>query len=140
MKAHNLNVKAKEVMNTRVMAVGRKAIGRHMALYLLTSGASGLPVIERNRALVGVVTEFDLLKAVQDGQDLDSVVAEAIMSKPPATVDEETPVKDVIRRMIKGNYLRVPVVRDGKLVGVISRSDLLSHVTGSKVICAYGGF
>jgi CBS domain-containing protein len=140
MKAHNLNVKAKEVMNTRVMAVGRKAIGRHMALYLLTGGSSGLPVVERSRALVGVVTEFDLLKAVQDGKDLDSVVAEEIMSKPPITVQEETSVKDVIRRMIKGNIQRVPVVREDKLVGVISRSDLLSHVTGAKVICAYGGF
>ncbi len=140
MKAPNLKVTAKEVMSTRVMAVGRKAIGQHMALYLLTSGASGLPVIERNRTLLGIVTEFDLLKAVEAGNDLDSVLAEAIMSKPPITVDEETPIKDVIRRMIKGNIQRVPVVREERLVGVISRSDLLSHVTGAKVICAYGGF
>ncbi|MEW6544647.1 MAG: CBS domain-containing protein [Nitrospirota bacterium] len=138
MKHASLQAPAKDVMNTRVMAVGPHALARDVALHLLSGVFSGLPVIARDRALLGVVTEFDLLKALEEGRDLDAVEAEAIMSKPPITVEEDTPIKAVIKRMTEANVLRVPVVREGKLVGVISRSDLLDHLIAKRLIVAYG--
>jgi CBS domain-containing protein len=139
MKAPNLDLKAREVMNTRLMAVNRRAIGRDMAVHLLAGGYSGLPVLEREGELIGLVTEFDLLKAVLDGKDLHRVTAEEIMSVVPVTVDEDTPAKEVMHHMMKWNILRVPVVRHGKLVGMISRPDLLQKMVESHLICVLGG-
>ncbi len=138
MKVPSLDAKAKDVMQSRVMTATRQAKGRDMAVHFLSGMFSGLPVIEAsNRELVGVVSEFDLLKAVQEGKDLDTVKADDIMTKPPITVEEETAVKHVLEQMIKWNILRVPVVREKKLVGVISRTDLLNYIIPSHVICAY---
>ncbi len=131
---------ARDVMNTRVMAAGRGATGRDLALHLLAGVFSGLPIIDRDRTLLGVVTEFDLLKAVQEGRELETVKADEIMSRPPVTVEEDTPLKDVVKKMIKTNILRVPVVKNQKLLGVISRSDILDHVVAKRMIVAYGAF
>ncbi|MGH7166844.1 MAG: CBS domain-containing protein [Nitrospiraceae bacterium] len=138
MKVPNLTMKAREVMNTRVMAVTRRAIGRDMAVQFLTGVYSGLPVVERDGELIGIVTEFDLLKAVQDGKDLHTVTAQDLMSVVPVTVEEDTAIGDVMKQMIKENVLRVPVVRNRKLVGVISRSDLLHHLIEPHLLCVYG--
>ena len=130
---------ARDVMNTRIMAVNRRAIGRDMAVHLLTGGYSGLPVLEREGELIGLVTEYDLLKAVAEGQDLHKVTAEQIMSVIPVTVTEDTPIKDIIGHMAQWNILRVPVVRDGKLIGMISRPDILHRLVEPNLICVFGG-
>jgi CBS domain-containing protein len=140
-KGPTLTVKTREVMNTMVLAVSRGALGRDIAAQFLASGKSGFPVIEYTRELIGIVTELDLLKAMESGKDLASVTAGDIMSKPPIVVEEETPLKAVVQMMQKKNILRVPVVRNGKLVGLVSRSDILRHmITPKKMICAYGPF
>jgi len=138
MKGPNLSLKAREVMNTRVMAVTRRAIGRDMAVQFLTGVYSGLPVVERDGELIGIVTEFDLLKAVQDGRDLHTVTAQDLMSVVPVTVEEDTAIGEVIKQMIKENILRLPVVRNRKLVGIISRSDLLHHLIDPHLLSVSG--
>jgi CBS domain-containing protein len=128
MKLAQLKLKARDVMNTRVMAATRRAVGRDLALQLMGGMYSGLPVVdERDGQIIGVVTEFDLLKAVQDGRDLQSVKAQDIMNLIPITVDEEATVEEVIEKMIDCQVIRIPVVKKGKLVGIIARADLLYH-------------
>src|SRR5512132_3465089 len=90
---------------------------------------SGLPVVdERDNQVIGVVTEFDLLKAVRDGRDLQSVKAQDIMNLIPITVDEDATVEEVIEKMIDCQVIRIPVVKKGKLVGIIARADILCHL------------
>jgi CBS domain-containing protein len=126
MKLPQLKMKARDVMNTRVMAATRRAVGRDLALQLIGGMYSGLPVVdERDGQIIGVVTEFDLLKAVQDGKDLQSVKAQDIMNLIPITVDEDATVEEVIEKMIDCQVIRIPVVKKGKLVGIIARADLL---------------
>lgn len=134
------NLKAKDVMKSRVMVASRRASARDLAVHFITGVFSGLPVVERDLKLLGVVSEFDLLKAIEQDKDLTALTAEDIMSKPPITVEEQTPIKEVIRHMNRAKVLRVPVVRNEKLVGIISRSDLLEHLISKKLIAAYGGF
>ena len=140
-KAPTLNAKTREVMNTMVLAVSRGASGRDISAHFLASGKSGFPVIEHTRKLVGVVTELDLLTAIDSEKELESFTAGDIMTKPPIVVEEETPLKAVFKKIKKKNILRVPVVRNGKLVGLVSRSDILRNmITPKKLICAYGPF
>lgn len=140
-KAPTLNAKTHEVMNTMVLAVSRGTLGQDIAAQFLASGKSGFPVIEHTRELIGVVTELDLLTALDSGKTLQSFTAGDIMTKPPIVVEEDTSLTAVFQIMKKKNILRVPVVRNGKLVGLVSRSDILRHmITPKKLICAFGPF
>ena len=140
MKVPQLSMKAREVMNPRVMAATRRAIGRDLALQVLSGQYSGLPVVdERDGQVIGIVTEFDLLKAVLEGKDLNSIKAEDIMNPVPLCVDEDTSVEEILKTMIDNNVIRVPVIRKGKLVGVVARADLLSHLIEPEFVRFYGG-
>ncbi|MCS6927121.1 MAG: CBS domain-containing protein [Candidatus Binatia bacterium] len=121
-------MKARDVMNRRVTAATPRAIGRDLALQLLSGMYSGLPVISADGKVIGVVTEFDLLRAIQEGKDMQTVRAEEIMGQPPVCVEEDEPIEAVIAKMTAHHIIRVPVVREGKLVGVIARADILSHM------------
>ncbi len=129
---------AKDIMNKIVTAAKRKTIGRDLAIKLLSGMYSGLPVVDDNGKVIGVVSEFDLLKAIRDGKALEQVNAEDIMSKNPICVSENTPIQEIIELMTKHNIIRVPVVRNGNLVGVISRCDILSSIVEPEfvTVCA----
>ena len=119
---------AKDIMNKIVTAAKKNTIGRDLAIKLLSGMYSGLPVVDDKGKVVGVVSEFDLLKAIKEGKKLEQVTAEDIMSKKPICVTENTPVDEIIDLMTKHNIIRVPVVRNDNLVGVISRCDILSSI------------
>jgi len=88
-----------------------------------------LPVVEEDGMLVGVVTEYDLLQAMIEGRDLRKVIATEIMSAHPVSVTEEQTLAQVAD-LFQDRYLtRAPVVRNGKLVGILARRDLLYGYT-----------
>ena len=115
---------------------GRRSAG-DLAIKLLSGMYSGLPVVDDKGKVVGVVSEFDLLKAIRDGKALEQVKAEDIMSKNPICVSENTPVEEVIDLMMKHNIIRVPVVRNDNLVGVISRCDILSSIVEPEFVTVF---
>ena len=98
---------------------------------------SGLPVVDGGK-VVGVVTEFDLLNAVKEGKDLQQVLAEDIMTKDPICVEEDTHVDEIIRIMTEQKIIRVPVVRKGNLISVISRCDILNSLIQPEFVTFYG--
>ena len=128
---------AKDIMNKIVTAAKRNTIGRDLAIKLLSGMYSGLPVVDDKGKVVGVVSEFDLLKAVREGKALEQVKAEDIMSKNPICVSENTPVEEIIDLMMKHNIIRVPVVRNDNLVGVISRCDILSSIVEPEFVTVF---
>lgn len=84
-----------------------------------------LPVVEEDGTLVGVVTEYDLLQAMIEGRDLRKILATEIMSAYPVTATEDQTLVQVAD-LFQDRYLtRVPVVRSGKLIGILARRDLL---------------
>jgi len=132
-------MKARDVMNTRVTAATPRAIGRDLALQLLSGMYSGLPVIDSKRKVIGVVTEFDLLQAIHEGKDLQTTKAEEIMSKPVVCAQEDEEIDSVIAKMTDKNIIRLPIVgEDGKLVGVVARADTLSHMIEPEFVTIVG--
>ena len=119
---------AKEIMNKIVTAASRKTNGRELSVKLLTGMYSGLPVVDGGK-VVGDVTEFDLLNAVKEGKDLHQIVADDIMTKDPICVEDDTHVDEIIR---------VPVVRKGNLIGVISRCDITNSLIQPEFVTFYG--
>lgn len=138
MTAPDLHIKARDLMQTRIVAVTRQYGARDVSILIQSGIFSGVPVIDPGNHLVGVVTEFDILNALLAKKDLLTLKAEDIMTRDPVTVEETTTAEDIVKRMLEYQIIRVPVVREGRLVGIISRTDLLNHLTATNIINVYG--
>ena len=119
------NLKAKDVMTRPVVSARKNASARDIAMQILSGFYSGMPVTDDSGKVIGVVTEFDLLRKVQEGKELVKLTAEDVMTKDPVTVDENKQIEDVLNIMIENNIIRIPVTREDRLVGVIARCDIL---------------
>ena len=138
MTAPDLHIKARDLMQTRIVAVTRQYGARDVSILIQSGIFSGVPVIDPGNHLVGVVTEFDILNALLAKKDLLTLKAEDIMTRDPVTVEETTTAEDIVKRMLEYQIIRIPVVREGRLVGIISRTDLLNHLTATNIINVYG--
>ncbi len=121
-------MKAAKLMRRPVVAATPRASVRDIAMQLVANGFSGMPVAERDGTVIGVITEADILKALTEGKSLETLAAEDIMTKNVISVDLETPMPDVMKLLQDNHILRVPVTDRGKLVGIISRIDLIRTV------------
>ena len=138
MSEPNLHKKVRDMMTTRVVAVTRNYHARDLAVLLQSGNFSGIPVIEPGSKLVGIVSEFDLMAALLNKKDLSVITAEDIMTVNPITVEETTMAEVVMQTMIDNKIVRIPVVHNGKLIGVIARSDILNHMIEPNLLNVYG--
>ena len=116
---------AADVMNSPIVAATLKASAREIALYMLLGGFSGVPILEKDGTLAGIVTEMDLLHTIREGESLEDTTVDEIMTRDIVTVDVGTPVEDVMEVLESEKILRVPVMQAGTMVGIVSRPDLL---------------
>ena len=94
---------------------------------LLKRHLSGAPVIDRNKKLIGVLSKKDCLEIIYRAayhQDLGGTV-EQYMSRDVEHIEAQSSVLDVAEKFLNSNFRRFPVLRDGRLVGQISRRDIL---------------
>ena len=138
MTTPNLHMKARDLMQTRMVAVTRQYSARDVSILIHSGTGSGVPVIEPGNRLVGIITEIDILKALVGEKDLHTLKAEDIMTPQPVTVEETATAEMVIIQMIDHKIIRIPVVRDDRLVGMISRTDLMNQLIDSHLINVYG--
>lgn len=121
-------MKASEIMHRPVLATTARASARDIAAQIALNGISGLPVADREGKVLGVVTEADVLGALNNGKQLEKLTAEDIMSDDPVTVDVDTTIEKVIELLNEEGIVRVPVTEKGTLVGIISRVDVIKAV------------
>jgi CBS domain-containing protein len=89
---------------------------------------SGVPIAEPDGSLAGIVTEMDLLRALRVGKSLDTTLVSEIMTSNVLSVDVDTDLDEIMEMLETERILRVPVTRDGKVVGIVSRPDLLRAI------------
>ena len=116
---------ASDIMNSPIIAASPKASAREVALYMLLGGFSGVPIADPDGALVGIVTELDLIRALRFGKSLDTTLVSELMTENVMSVDVETEIDEIMELLDTEHILRVPVTRDGKIVGIVSRPDVL---------------
>lgn len=116
---------ASDVMNRPVVAANKTTTARDVAIQMLMGGFSGIPITERDGKVVGIVSELDIIRALRVGKALDTTTAEEIMTREVICVDVSETVEQVMEILDTKKVVRVPVTEDGKLVGVISRPDIL---------------
>lgn len=115
----------KQVMQKQVQAVHLKTKGDIVAL-LMVEGFGAVPVVDAKDKLLGIVSEHDLLAAMDDGHKLGAVGAGDIMTFNPYSVHPEMTLPTLVHVFRASDLIRVPVV-DAKdeLVGIIARRDVL---------------
>jgi len=118
-------MKAREIMTRPVVAASKETTVRDAAIQMFLGGFSGMPVAERDGTLLGVITEFDVIRAIRRGQSPEWITVEEIMTDEVISVDVDESTDKVITLMDTAHIVRVPVTEDGKLVGVIARPDIL---------------
>lgn len=116
---------ADQAMENRVRYCHSSTSWRNIASALVDRGYGSLPVVDDQMKLLGIVSEDDLLEVLLEKRDEKKLKAQDIMTNHPITVNEGTPVLDVIKILEDNKLIRVPVVRDSKLVGILTRRDLL---------------
>ena len=138
-----MNAFVRDVMTTHVVAVRTHATFKEMAGRLREQRVSAFPVVDDDGTVVGVVSEADLLtkEAVglnstgrvggmlhhREQEKAAGITAEDLMTRPPVTVGPHDFVSQAARLMYARRVKRLPVVDgDGRLVGIVSRADVLS--------------
>ncbi len=91
---------------------------------LLKHKISGAPVVDSDGKLVGIVSEYQLLAVIYDEEFKNQPIKE-LMTKEVLTVEEETLLTEIANLFIVHRIRRLPVLRDGELVGQISRRDII---------------
>ncbi len=108
-------------------------IGLTLATAMINRSWGAIPIVDEQKRLIGIVTEFDLLNALIRGKDLETVRAAEIMALEPKFVKEDTRAEVIIKIMDALHLIHLPVVnKEGQLVGLIERSDILLSYLESK--------
>ena len=143
-------MKAREIMNSAVVAVGPDTPINDIARTLREHAISAVPVVDHAGSPVGMVSEGDLigrdevdrearldwwLTLLAEGEALNPEFlasihpperrARDVMTAPVVTIGEETEIEEVARLLTAHRIKRVPVLRDGRIVGIVSRADLV---------------
>jgi CBS domain-containing protein len=148
----SIAMNVKDVMTSPVLSVESNSPILQAIRIMLQRHISGLPVIDKEGRLVGIVTEGDFLRRAETGtlrrrpRWLEFLIGPGrladeytrshgckvheIMTADPITVTEQTPLEEVVRVMEKHRIKRLPVVRGQELVGIVSRANLLHALAG----------
>lgn len=139
-------MRAVDVMTTNVCVASPDAPIREIAREMWERRISAVPVVDDDDRVLGIVSEGDLVRRAELGTDrrswwLDLVssdrtlasdyvkthgrTARDVMSRPPVVVEESTELAEIARLLESRRIKRVPVVRDGRLIGIVSRADIV---------------
>ena len=140
-------MRAMDVMTADVIRVKENASVRDVAKLLAERGISAVPVVDDDNRIIGMVSEGDLLHRTETGTErrrswwlelmastnelaVDYVRSHGgsvkdVMTRDVISVSDTTPVADIAILLEKNRIKRVPVVRDGRLVGIVSRANLV---------------
>ncbi len=143
-------MKARDIVSANVVTVGPDTAVREIARLLLDKQITAMPVVDQNGAPIGMISEEDLIRPddatrearrdwwltlLAGGEPVSSIFLEwlhsqkrnarYLMSKPVISIDEDADVRDIARLLAAHRIKRVPVVRNGRVVGIVSRGDLL---------------
>lgn len=147
-------MRAKDVMTTDVVTAGPETPVTEIAKTLLERRISGLPVVDEGGAVIGIVSEGDLMRREESGTERHPSwwlslllgpeeraaayvkghgrLAKDVMTRTVVTVGEDATLDEIAGLLEKHHVKRVPVVREGRLVGVVSRANLLHGLAAAK--------
>jgi len=121
---------ARDIMTRTVATIHPEASAQEAAQLLYQKRISGAPVVDAAGNIIGIITEADIISKV----NREGLRVADIMSHEIIAVGEETPVNEIAALLTERKIKRVPVVCDGKLVGIVSRADIVHAVAQGHLI------
>jgi len=144
-------MKASDVMTRKVITVDEQAPIAEALRLMLGKAISGLPVVDFNNQLVGIITEGDFLRRAELAMGRPSApwkkllfgpwslaqeyvrtharTVGSVMTRETLCIAEDTPLSMIVRMMEQGHVKRLPVTKDGKVIGMVSRRDVLQPLS-----------
>lgn len=118
----------KDLMTKNVVTIDANKTVVEAAALMSENDIGDLIVMDDNTP-VGIVTERDFVRRVlAEGKSTESKVSE-VMTRPLKVIDPDAPIKEAARRMVNKRIRRLPVIKDNKLVGIITAADFAKHLS-----------
>src|SRR4051794_3463747 len=99
---------AKDLMSEQVEVAKEDAKIEQISAKLFAVEFNGVPIVNGNDSVIGIVTAIDVLKAIREGKSLNAMTAKDIMTPNPSVIKKDTPINDIIDIMIKKEIVMVP--------------------------------
>lgn len=119
--------KARTAMTTDILFVKRDTPIYEAMGILVEKNITGLPVVNDDMTLAGIISEKDVLRLLYDIKDRPGNVGD-FMTPQICSFDENDSLVDVTECLINNSFRRVPITSGGKLVGIISRKDVIKYI------------
>ena len=121
-------LEAKDIMTKQVICIRKDTPIFEAIRIMADKNITGIPVIEDDRTLVGMLSEQDVMRLFHTYEDEKDRTVNDFMTQPAIHFEENEPLLDVCYCLRDNNIRRVPVTSNGKVTGVISRSDILKCI------------
>jgi CBS domain-containing protein len=122
-------LKAKEIMTTDVVSVTKETPIYEAMELLIKNEITGMPVVDEEMTLVGVISEKDCLRLFYADEEEKNKTVQYFMTQPAVHYNENDSLKTVCDFMMINYFRRVPVTsKKGQVVGILSRPDVIKHI------------
>ncbi len=123
-----MDILLKDIMVSNVVTIDPDKTARDAAKLMADNGISSV-IVMKGDEIIGIVTERDLVRKVCANDIPSSKVSITnVMSSPVITAESDLPIEAAVQRMFNNRIRRLPVVEDGKLVGIVTISDIAKHM------------
>jgi len=118
----------KDLMTKNVVTIDSSKTVAEAAVLMSENDIGDLVVMEDNTP-VGIVTERDFVRRVLAEKKPVSIKVSEVMTTPLKVIDPDAPIKEAARRMVNKKIRRLPVIKDNKLVGILTAADFAKHLS-----------
>ena len=122
-------VKAKDIMSTTVTTVHEYANVMEVIKLLVEHNVTGLPVVDDSGRLLGMVTEKDILMLLLYDPNVKGKTVTDLMTTEIIHFDEDENLMTIFESLVQRNFRRVPILSEGRLVGIVSRRDIIKFLS-----------
>jgi predicted transcriptional regulator len=123
-------MKAYDIMSTDIEAAKENATISEVGTRLILRSINGIPIIDDDGKVIGILTIIDILRAIRDNKNIDELKAGDIMTRNPILINQKTDMLDMIDIMDKKGIEMIPVIdeeSDNRIIGVVSRKDIIEE-------------
>ena len=118
--------RAKDIMTTELIVGHPQMTVEEAIKTLVNNRITGMPILDEQRQIVGVVSEYDIIKSVESDADRIDLQQKIDFSKKVSLVLEDTPLDEILKQFTEKKVRRLPVLnKQNQLVGIITRRDIM---------------
>ena len=122
-------VRAKDIMSTKLTTADEYANVMDVIKLLVEHNVTGLPVVDDSGRLLGMVTEKDILMQLLYDPNVKGKTVTDLMTTEIIHFDEDENLMKIFETLVQRNFRRVPILSEGRLVGILSRRDIIKFLS-----------